>query len=290
MDTYALQRIILKMDLLPGERYVGMVLALHLNQKTETIQVRQKTLIEETGYSRNTIQKALQRLIASGVFSSRQTGRAAVLVLGNNTGNMDTPNTGHQLPQKLGYRRKRKSAPFDLDTSLSTRIEEQNKRDEKGSRGNRMKELSLTPKQARFAQEYLVDLNGTQAAIRAGYSQRTANEQAARLLTKASVQEAIQKGQQERQKRTLVTVDYVVTSLREVAERCMQKAPVYNTRGEQVVDEEGRSVWRFDSSGANRALELLGKHVNAFGERKDDSSDEIPVAIQVQVVNGRRAE
>jgi hypothetical protein len=47
MDTYALQRIILKMDLLPGERYVGMVLALHLNQKTETIQVRQKTLIDQ---------------------------------------------------------------------------------------------------------------------------------------------------------------------------------------------------------------------------------------------------
>lgn len=119
------------MDLLPGERYVGMVLALHLNQKTETIQVRQKTLIEETGYSRNTVQKALQRLIASGVFISQQTGRAAVLALGNNTGNMDTPNTGHQLPQKLGYRRKWKGASFDLDTSLSTRVEEQNKRDEK---------------------------------------------------------------------------------------------------------------------------------------------------------------
>ena len=131
MDTYALQRVILKMDLLPGERYVGMVLALHLNQKTGTIQVRQKTLIEETGYSRNTVQKALQRLIASGVFISQQTGRAAVLALGNNTGNMDTPNTGHQLPQFLGYRRKRKGAPFDLDTSLSTRVEELNKRDEK---------------------------------------------------------------------------------------------------------------------------------------------------------------
>ena len=131
MDTYALQRVILKMDLLPGERYVGMVLSLHLNQKTGTIQVRQKTLIEETGYSRNTVQKALQRLIASGVFISQQTGRAAVLVLGNNTGNMDTPNTGHQLPQKMGYRRKLKGTPFDLDTSLSTRVEEENKRDEK---------------------------------------------------------------------------------------------------------------------------------------------------------------
>ena len=102
MDTYALQRVILKMDLLPGERYVGMVLALHLNQKTGTIQVRQKTLIEETGYSRNTVQKALQRLIASGVFISQQTGRAAVLALGNNTGNMDTPNTGISYPKNWG--------------------------------------------------------------------------------------------------------------------------------------------------------------------------------------------
>ena len=47
----------------------------------------------------------------------------------------------------------------------------------------------LTPKQARFVDEYLIDLSATQAAIRAGYSARTANEQGARLLAKASIQE-----------------------------------------------------------------------------------------------------
>lgn len=55
-------------------------------------------------------------------------------------------------------------------------------------------EVRLTPKQQRFVDEYLVDLNGTQAAARAGYSTRTANEQAARLLAKASIQAAVQAG------------------------------------------------------------------------------------------------
>ena len=52
----------------------------------------------------------------------------------------------------------------------------------------------LTPRQARFVKEYLVDLNGTQAAIRAGYSSRTANEQAARLLANISVKAAVEAG------------------------------------------------------------------------------------------------
>lgn len=51
--------------------------------------------------------------------------------------------------------------------------------------------MKLSPKQERFCEEYLIDLNGTQAAIRAGYSPRTANEQAARLLAKVSVQEYV---------------------------------------------------------------------------------------------------
>lgn len=56
----------------------------------------------------------------------------------------------------------------------------------------------LTPKQAMFVSEYLVDFNGTQAAIRAGYSPKTANEQAAGLLAKTSIQQAIQAKQEKR--------------------------------------------------------------------------------------------
>lgn len=73
--------------------------------------------------------------------------------------------------------------------------------------------MTLTARQQRFVEEYLVDLNGTQAAIRAGYSHRTANEQSARLLAKASIQEAIQAAKQERAKRTEITADRVLREL-----------------------------------------------------------------------------
>nr|MCR5258685.1 hypothetical protein [Desulfovibrio sp.] len=54
---------------------------------------------------------------------------------------------------------------------------------------------------------------------------------------------------------------------------CMQKRPVLNMKGEQVVDEEGNAKWTFDSKGANRALELLGKHLGIFTEKVDAKID-----------------
>ena len=58
--------------------------------------------------------------------------------------------------------------------------------------------MALTEKQKRFAEEYLIDLNATQAAIRAGYSAKTANEQGSRLLANVSIQKAISKAIAER--------------------------------------------------------------------------------------------
>ncbi len=68
----------------------------------------------------------------------------------------------------------------------------------------------LTPKQQCFVEEYLIDLNATQAAIRAGYSEKTANEQGARLLANVSVSQTIQRSMQERSKRTEITQDDVL--------------------------------------------------------------------------------
>lgn len=73
-----------------------------------------------------------------------------------------------------------------------------------------MAEKKLTPKQEQFVREYLIDLNATQAAIRAGYSKRTANEQGARLLVNASVAEAIREAMSKRAKRTEITADRVL--------------------------------------------------------------------------------
>src|SRR5215210_6648755 len=77
-------------------------------------------------------------------------------------------------------------------------------------------DMSLTDKQARFAQEYLLDLNGKQAAIRAGYSEDTAEQQAARLLRNVKVCARVEVLKAERAARVQVTADDV---LREVV-RC----------------------------------------------------------------------
>lgn len=125
----------------------------------------------------------------------------------------------------------------------------------------------LSDKQRLFIKEYLVDLNATQAAIRAGYSEKTAYSAGQRLLKHVEVQKAVTKAQAERSQRVEVTQDYVINNLVEIVERTMQRAPVLDRKGEQVTDEEGRAVWTFDAKSANRALELLGKHLGIFAEK-----------------------
>ncbi len=76
--------------------------------------------------------------------------------------------------------------------------------------------MSLTAKQERFVAEYLVDLNATQAAIRAGYSEKTATEQGSRLLTNVKVQEAIAKGQNKTAEKLEITKDRIVEELAKI--------------------------------------------------------------------------
>ncbi len=80
-----------------------------------------------------------------------------------------------------------------------------------------MADGKLTPKQERFVQEYLIDLNATQAAIRAGYSAHTANEQGARLLTNVSVRSAVEEAKKSRAERTEITQDRVLQELARIA-------------------------------------------------------------------------
>ena len=144
----------------------------------------------------------------------------------------------------------------------------------------------LTDRQKEFVRQYLVDLNATQAAIRAGYSVKTAYRQGADLLQKTSIREAIEKAQAKRARRVEVTQDYVLSNLVEVVERTMQRAPVLDRKGEQVTDEEGRAVWTFDAKGANRALELLGKHLGIFTDKvkaEVSGPDGGPVASEIVV-------
>jgi phage terminase small subunit len=144
-------------------------------------------------------------------------------------------------------------------------------------KANEKNNHKLEPRQEKFIQEYLKDLNATQAAIRAGYSAKTANEQGARLLAKASIQAAVDKAQLKRAKRVEVSQDWVIENLKKVFERCMQE--------EAVNDREGNftGVFNFKEAGANKALELIGKHLGMFTEKVKISGDENGAPIKHEV-------
>lgn len=108
--------------------------------------------------------------------------------------------------------------------------------------------MCLTEKQKRFIDEYLIDLNATAAAIRAGYSEKTANEIGSQNLVKLSIQKAIAERLKDRQQRTEITQDYVLRNLKKIAEKSMG----YSDAPHQQA--------------ATKALELLGKHLGMFRE------------------------
>ena len=124
----------------------------------------------------------------------------------------------------------------------------------------------LTPKQQRFVDEYLIDLNATQSAIRAGYSPKTAEQQGFQLLKKTSVSEAIEQAQQERQKRTLVTQDDVIRGLLTEAE----------WQGEGSSHSARVSAWAH-----------LGKHLNMFTDKIDHTSSDSSMSpnLKIEFIN-----
>ena len=139
--------------------------------------------------------------------------------------------------------------------------------------------MALTPKQERFVEEYLVDLNGTQAAIRAGYSPKTANEQASVMLAKPSIQEAVQAQRAKVSERTMRTVDDVMADIGRVRDNAMQIITDPDTGGQVMLSHKD----------ALKALELEGKHLGAFTERIEHSGpggSAIPTIINLVAPNG----
>ena len=115
----------------------------------------------------------------------------------------------------------------------------------------------MNPRQQAFATQYLQDNNATQAAIRAGYSKRTAKQQGARLLTNADIAAFIKSQQEQVAEAVELNQRYVLDGLMDIA------------------DDPGLAV-----SARVRAYELLGKHQGMFGDRIEIS--EIPDSAQVQ--------
>ncbi len=150
-----------------------------------------------------------------------------------------------------------------------------------------MAKRQLSEQRQRFVDEYLIDLNGTQAAIRAGYSAKTAQEQASRLLSNVMVQQAISERMAERSRRTGVNQDRVVLELAKIA--FVKMTDVVDSNGrirDDATDDDlsciesikykesdnefGGSVEREVKIGSKlRALELLGKHLGMWNDKLD---------------------
>jgi len=150
----------------------------------------------------------------------------------------------------------------------------------------------ITEKQKRFVEEYLIDLNATQAAIRAGYSPKTAEQEGYKLVQKSSVSEAIAKAKAERSRRTGISQDRVIQELARIA--FVNAADVINTDDASVIADATRddlaciqTVKVKQMSGDKgdmterevmladklKALELLGKHLGLYTEKLDVDAD-----------------
>ena len=130
------------------------------------------------------------------------------------------------------------------------------------------KTQKLTDQQKEFCRFYVAspDFNQTQAAINAGYSEKTAYSIGNRLLKNVEVKKYIERLKKERVERVEISADEVLKDLIEIKERCMQAKPVLGMFGQQVKDSEGNNIWKFDAKGATKAIELIGKHIGFFLE------------------------
>jgi len=173
--------------------------------------------------------------------------------------------------------------------------------------------MKLSIKQQRFCEEYTIDFNGTQAAIRAGYSKKTANEQASRLLANVNIQNFIKSLQEETSNRLNITKEMLIEEYAKIAFFDIRE--VFNVDGGlidikqldsksagAIASIESLEEWGKDDAGDSiiigttkkvkvfdkiRALQDLGKHLGLFEKDNDQKKFQTQVTIFQLPDNGR---
>lgn len=153
----------------------------------------------------------------------------------------------------------------------------------------------MTPKQKRFVEEYLIDLNATQAAIRAGYSRKTAGAIGGENLEKPEIATAIQQAMDERSQRTGITADRVLAELAKIGfsdirrlftaegnllpvgeldddtAACLSSVEITTRKRRGGEDDEVEEVAKVKLWDKRAALVDLGKHLKLFTDRVEHS-------------------
>lgn len=165
----------------------------------------------------------------------------------------------------------------------------------------------LNPKQERFCQEYIIDLNATQAAIRSGYSKKTAYSIAERLLRNVEIQERLRELQNSRQQRTEITADMVVSELAKIAFFDIRKifddngnlisptqlddstASAISSIKSRIEKQSGEAddwaeVKEYKANDKLRALDMLGKHLGMFDKKEEKPIEETKEPLVVRFV------
>lgn len=128
----------------------------------------------------------------------------------------------------------------------------------------------LNARQQAFVEQYVVDHNATQAAIRAGYAESGAHTTGYRLLKNEDVQAAVAERESNLADEIGITKQWLLTKLQEIVNESMKPTPkTFHGGVVQVEDENGQrhTVFEIDAASANRAIETLMKHRGMFTER-----------------------
>ncbi len=137
--------------------------------------------------------------------------------------------------------------------------------------------MKLNERQARFADEYIIDLNATQAAIRAGYSKKTAYSQGQRLLKNVEIKQMIDKRLEEKKEKLIMKQDEILIRLSEQARRqatdfqvVLTEKPSFDDKGNFLGIERKPEIVEVPTQNkdAIKAMELLGKRYTMWTDKQ----------------------
>jgi len=133
----------------------------------------------------------------------------------------------------------------------------------------------MTAQQRKFADEYLILNNGTKAAISAGYSKKSARSKASQLLVDEEIEKYIEERRSLISEKALVDAAWVQERFKAISDRCMAVEPV-------LVMGEPTGEYKFDSAGANKATENLGKIIGVY--EKDNKQKEVAIVPVINII------